>query len=79
MKKAILTLGTLASIAFLMIGADFKAEKQVVEAKKHCSGYTIIEAGKGIDCYGDTVRLVKKYGYYELASNYKEEKAVAFN
>jgi len=79
MKKAILTLGTLFTIAFVMIGADFKSENQVVAVEKHCSGYTILEAGKGIDCHGDTVRLVKKYGYYELASNYNDTNGVALN
>ena len=79
MKKAIFTLGTLFSLSFLMIGADFKADNQAIVVKKHCSGYTIIESGKGIDCYGDTVRLVKKYGYYELASNYNENTDVALN
>jgi hypothetical protein len=50
-----------------MTGADFlPAKGKPVITRKHCAGYTIIEAGKGIDCYGDTVKLVKKYGYYEL-------------
>lgn len=79
MKKAIFTLSTLFSIAFLMIGADFKSDNQSIVIKKHCSGYTIIESGKGIDCHGDTVKLVKKYGYYELASNYNENHDVALN
>jgi hypothetical protein len=74
MKRAFITLTLLISTALLMIGADFRTPKAepVVEIKKHCAGYTIIEAGLGIDCNGDTVKLVKKYGYYELASRYEK-------
>ena len=75
MKRMLLTLPVLASIGLLMIGADFRPAKPeaVTEVKKHCAGYTILEAALGIDCMGDTVKLVKKYGYYELASNYGQE------
>jgi hypothetical protein len=78
MKSAFLTLTLLVGSALLMIGADFHTPqpKPVVEAKKNCIGYSIIEAGLGIDCNGDTVRLVKKYGYYEPASRY-EQKIIA--
>ena len=71
MRRTIFTIGTICCVTFFLIGADIKPEREVVVPKKHCSGYTIIEAGKGIDCYGDTVKLVKKYGFYELASQYK--------
>jgi hypothetical protein len=75
MKSAVFTFLFLISTALLMIGADFRTPqpKAVVEAKKHCVGYTILEAGLGIDCKGDTVKLVKKYGYYELASHYEKK------
>jgi hypothetical protein len=36
--------------------------------KQHCFGYTVVEAGKGVDCYGDTISLVKRHGFYEIAS-----------
>jgi hypothetical protein len=81
MKKALITLPLLFGTALLMIGADFRAPKPdpVAEVKKHCVGYTIIEAGLGVDCNGDTVRLVKKYGYYELASRYEKDVELAVN
>lgn len=41
------------------VSAERKAEK------KACVGYTIIEASKGIDCNGDTIRLVRTAGFYE--------------
>ena len=41
----------------------------VKEQKKNCSGYVVIEVNKGIDCNGDTIKLMKKHGYYEMASN----------
>lgn len=73
MKKRILTLMAIIPVAYIMIGADDRpAPEPITVEKKHCSGYTILEAGVGIDCYGDTVKLVKKYGYYELASRYSE-------
>jgi hypothetical protein len=33
--------------------------------KKYCKGYTVIEVDKGIDCYGDTIKLVKVNGFFE--------------
>lgn len=30
-----------------------------------CMGYTIIDFDKGINCQGDTIRLVRKNGYAE--------------
>jgi hypothetical protein len=45
------------------MGFDFTSRK----AKKACKGYEVIEAGKGIDCNGDTIRLTKRYGYFEVA------------
>lgn len=73
MKKLIFTLIPILSAAFIMIGADLPPAESETSAilKKHCIGYTIVEAGKGIDCNGDTVKLVKKYGFYELASHYE--------
>jgi hypothetical protein len=63
-----------AGIAILtaIIGADFRRidstiEQPVVVTKKKCLGYTIIEFGKGIDCNGDTVKLVKRNGIQVLA------------
>lgn len=75
MKRMLLTLPVLIGIGLLMIGADFRSAKPeaATEVKKHCAGYTILEAGLGIDCLGDTVKLVKKYGYYELASHYEKD------
>ena len=70
MKRAITTTSAFCCVLLLLVGADFLPAKGVAH-KKHCSGYKIIEAGKGIDCYGDTIKLVKKYGYYELASQYE--------
>ena len=60
----------------MMTSADFNNSPQINVAqikKQHCFGYTVIEAGKGIDCYGDTVNLVKRYGFYEIASRSKPD------
>lgn len=54
----------------VFIGAGFRnlspVEKESL--KKHCTGYDVIEAGIGIDCYGDTIKLIKKHGFFEVAS-----------
>lgn len=68
MKSAFFTLASLLSGAFLMIGADFMSPAFSADAtpvKKNCVGYVVLEAGKGLDCNGDTLKLVKRHGYYE--------------
>lgn len=39
----------------------FRGEK----SGKKCLGYTIIAFDKGIDCYGDTIQLVRRNGFAE--------------
>jgi hypothetical protein len=74
MKRALVSLPILIGTALLMIGADFRTPQREAEVqiKKPCTGYTVIEAGLGVDCNGDTLRLIKRYGYYELASRYEK-------
>jgi hypothetical protein len=58
-----------AAVAFSMIlltGASQK-QNQEVNARKFCRGYTVIEADKGVDCNGDTIKLVKTNGFFERA------------
>lgn len=38
--------------------------------KKPCTGYEVIEAGKGLNCNGDTINLIKRSGFYEIAGNF---------
>lgn len=53
-------------IMFLLTGANYKqAGARVV--KKHCMGYSVIAADKGVDCNGDTIKLIKVNGYFERA------------
>ena len=51
------------------IGADTRTVEEtspaIIVSRKPCYGYTIIEFGKGIDCHGDTVKLVKVNGGQE--------------
>jgi len=56
----ITTLGT-----FLLIGAHY--ERIIAKAKQTCHGYSVIEVDKGIDCNGDTIKLVKVSGFFERA------------
>ena len=39
------------------------------QIKPRCVGYTVIEVDKGIDCNGDTIRITKRNGFYEIAAN----------
>lgn len=54
----------------ILIGADIRRKESSAEMpvsmKKHCVGYTIIEFGKGVDCNGDTVKLVRVNGVQTL-------------
>ena len=64
MKKIFVLFGIVLTLVVLL-GADIRRQKEassVVIEDKPCYGYTIIEFGKGIDCNGDTVKLVKVPG-----------------
>jgi hypothetical protein len=74
MKRFVVTLAVLLCFTMMMTGADIRslvkvhAYKPTLKMKKNCVGYTILEADKGIDCYGDTVQLKKTHGYYEVVT-----------
>jgi len=64
------------AVALIMIVASFAlsgvtfhkpADAQPVRKYSPSCGYTIVEYGVGIDCNGDTVRIVKKNGAQVLA------------
>ncbi|HEX6225137.1 MAG TPA: hypothetical protein VFZ52_12035 [Chryseolinea sp.] len=57
--------------AFVLTSADYK-ETDPSTTRKFCRGYSVIEADKGIDCHGDTIKLVKVHGFFE-----REEKEPA--
>ena len=65
--KRVSVILTLGLVGFMVIGADRRgaASAEVVATKKPCTGYTVIEASKGIDCNGDTIKLVRTAGFYE--------------
>lgn len=70
--KRLLTLFNCVMLLTILLGADVRtsAEQAPIAAppKQPCAGYTIIEFGKGIDCNGDTVKLVKIRGGIQMAS-----------
>jgi len=65
-------------VLMVLIGADIRRKDTTlnipaVSEKKPCYGYTIIEFGKGINCNGDTVKLVKVHnGGQELIKDGQE-------
>jgi hypothetical protein len=72
MKRVVFTVAVLLCIAMMLTGMDIRTLVKVKETgrvKKNCVGYTILEVDKGIDCDGDTVKLTKVHGYYEVVSS----------
>lgn len=70
MKTIFLLFGVVLTL-IVLLGADIRREKEAavpVVKELPCHGYTIIEFGKGIDCDGDTVKLVKVDGGQALAA-----------
>jgi hypothetical protein len=72
--KKIFLLFSIVLMLIILLGADIRRKKEVRSAtppeKKTCYGYTIIEFGKGLNCHGDTVALVKvEGGGQQLARN----------
>lgn len=63
--KRIWVILTLGLVAFLVIGADQPNADAPKVTKKICRGYTVIADSKGIDCTGDTLRLVRVAGFYQ--------------
>jgi hypothetical protein len=53
--------------AFGLTGANNKEADSKTVIKKHCRGYSVIEVDKGIDCNGDTIKLVKVNGFFQRA------------
>jgi hypothetical protein len=71
MKRVVVVL--LCVVAIVLVFGGFMAQEMRFPAeqkKRSCTGYEVIEAGKGINCYGDTIKLTKRSGFYEVAANY---------
>ena len=66
--KSLLFFMAVALFAFMVLGvADQSDRISAASLKKVCKGYTVIEASKGVDCNGDTIKLVKVSGFYQRA------------
>jgi hypothetical protein len=59
----------MAALVGFIIMAGHHETRESGEGKPKCVGYTVLEVGKAIDCNGDTIRLTKRNGFYQLASN----------
>jgi hypothetical protein len=56
--NTILLFGLGASVLFgVILGYSYRLPKQIVEPKVKAKGYTIIEAGVGINQDGDTIQI----------------------
>jgi len=69
MKKVFFSAVVLVCLVMIMVAADFRSITLLDGPPRTCQGYTIIEFDKGIDCHGDTIRLVRTNGYAERAMN----------
>ena len=67
--KRLLFFMAVGLLAFMVLGVADQRDTQSSAAslKKVCKGYTVIEASKGVDCNGDTIKLVKVSGFYQRA------------
>lgn len=64
MRKKLLVSGIMFVCTFLSVGFAFEPPNNPPK-NKVCRGYSIVSAGIGLDCKGDTVLLIKRNGFYE--------------
>jgi hypothetical protein len=49
-----------------LTGANYmSADARTTKEKRHCKGYSVIAVDKGIDCNGDTIKLIKTNGFFQ--------------
>jgi hypothetical protein len=69
MKKMFVLTLALVCVMLIMGTASFRAVPHWLNTTTtnpgKCVGYTIIAFDQGVDCSGDTIRLVRKNGYAE--------------
>jgi hypothetical protein len=56
----------IAGSGFVFVGAHQSSSSEAQKTPP-CVGYSVIEADKGIDCNGDTIKLVKVNGFFQRA------------
>lgn len=71
MKKVLFSALVLVCLVMTITAANFRSIPDLLDARRKntCKGYTIIEFNKGINCYGDTIQLIRKNGYAEPLMN----------
>jgi hypothetical protein len=66
MKKVLFSAVVLVCLVMIAVAADFRSLPYLNNpSEKDCVGYTIIEFDKGIDCHGDTIKLIRRNGFAE--------------
>lgn len=71
MKKIVSFLAVAALVVLMATGSSFNALPEVPTeraVKQQCFGYTVLENSKGLNCKGDTITLVKRNGFFQIAS-----------
>jgi hypothetical protein len=68
MKKVLFFAIILVCVALIMVTAGFRTIPNLLNPppdEKKCVGYTIIAFDQGVDCHGDTIKLVRINGFAE--------------
>jgi hypothetical protein len=70
MKKLFTSFGIVVFAYILLSAGAYKLPvlNAVRVPKRTCIGFTVVEAGKGVNCYGDTILLTKTNGFYSASS-----------
>jgi hypothetical protein len=69
MKKMFFLAVVLLGLLMIIVAADFRRLPGLLGTPQGeaCAGYTIVEYDKGIDCRGDTIRLIRRNGFAQRA------------
>ena len=68
MKKIFFLAMLLLGLFMIIVAAGFRNIPGLLETSlrpQNCTGYTIIEFNKGVNCNGDTINLVRRNGFAE--------------
>ena len=71
MNKLLLIVSVLVCLVIFMGASDFRGprdQRDPTPTHQRCTGYTIIEYGKALNCKGDTIRLVHENGFGQISA-----------
>lgn len=72
MKKVVFSAVVVVCLVTIMVAGAFRPIPGLLDSPSRtntCVGYTIIEFDKAIDCYGDTIALIRRNGFAERVTH----------